>query len=177
MNHPSEWTRYYDAPKGTYRYKHKGTGVVRDTLMNIGKRFKKKATRQALKKAVNEASKQMLKKAAEKATEKAAEKAADKIQAVLRSGVSATQLLPTVGVPHTPKVKPQGKKTPQRGKKTALSTESRQKLKKMLTSGVPATQLLSGTSKLSGDSRKKLQQILKLGRAAKLKVNQYLAEN
>ena len=41
MNHPSEWTRYYDAPNGTYRYRHKGTGVVRDTLMNIGKRFKK----------------------------------------------------------------------------------------------------------------------------------------
>ena len=146
MNHPSEWTRYYDAPKGYYRYKHKGTGVVRDSLMAIGKRFKKQATRQSLKKAVNEASKQMLKKAADKATEKAAEKGADKIQAVLRSGVSATQLLPT----------PQGKKTPQRGKKTALSTESRQKLKKMLTSGVPATQLLSGTSKLSGDSRKKV---------------------
>ena len=82
MNHPSEWARYYDAPKGTYRYKHKGTGVVRDTLMNIGKRFKKKVTRQTLKKAVNEASKQMLKKAAEKAEEKAA----DKIQAVLRWG-------------------------------------------------------------------------------------------
>ena len=169
MNHPSEWTRYYDAPKGTYRYKHKGTGVVRDTLMNIGKRFKKKATRQTLKKAVNEASKQILKKAAEKAEEKAA----DKIQAVLRSGVSATKSLgnkvanPTVGVPHTPKVKPQGKKTPQRG--STLSTESRQKLKKML-SGVSATQL-------SGDSRKKLNQILNLGRAAKLKVNQYLAEN
>ena len=48
MNHPSEWTRYYDAPKGTYRYKHKGTGVVRDTLMAIGKRFKKQATRQIL---------------------------------------------------------------------------------------------------------------------------------
>ena len=62
MNHPSEWTRYYDAPKGTYRYKHKGTGVVRDTLMAIKKRFKKQATRLALKKAVNEASKQMLKK-------------------------------------------------------------------------------------------------------------------
>ena len=152
MNHPSEWARYYDAPKGTYRYKHKGTGVVRDTLMNIGKRFKKKATRQTLKKAVNEASKQMLKKA----TEKAAEKGAEKIQAVLRSG-------------DTPR--PKSKKTPQRGSKktTSLSTESRQKLKKMLTSGVP--------HKLSGDSRKKLNQILNLGRAAKLKVNQYLAEN
>ena len=110
MNHPSEWARYYDAPKGTYRYKHKGTGVVRDTLMNIGKRFKKKVTRQTLKKAVNEASKQMLKKAAEKAEEKAA----DKIQAVLRRGSPGT---PTVEVPHTPR--PKSKKT------TSLSTESR----------------------------------------------------
>ena len=148
MNHPSEWTRYYDAPKGTYRYKHKGTGVVRDTLMAIGRLFKKQASketaRQALKKAVNEASKKMLKKAAEKATEKAAEKGAEKIQAVLRGS-----------------------------KKTPLSTESRQKLKKMMTSRVNP----QGTSKLSGDSRKKLNQILNLGRAAKLKVNQYLAEN
>ena len=161
MNHPSEWARYYDAPKGTYRYKHKGTGVVRDTLMNKGKRFKKKVTRQTLKKAVNEASKQMLKKAAEKAEEKAA----DKIQAVLRRGISNSVAT------RTPSVKPKGKKTPQRGSKktTPLSTESRQKLKKML-SGVSATQL-------SGDSRKKLNQILNAGRAAKLKVNQYLAEN
>ena len=103
----------------------------------------------------------MLKKAAEKAEEKAA----DKIQAVLRRGISnsvATRT-PTVEVPRTPR--PKSKKTPQR----ALSSESRQKLKKML-SGVSATQL-------SGDSRKKLNQILNAGRAAKLKVNQYLAEN
>ena len=150
MNHPSEWARYYDAPKGTYRYRHKGTGVVRDTLMNIGKRFKKKVTRQTLEKAVNEASKQMLKKAAEKAEEKAA----DKIQAVLRSGDTPP-----------PSVKPKGKKTPPQ----KLSTESKQKLKKMLNPGV-ATQL-------SGDSRKKLNQILNAGRAAKLKVNQLIAEN
>ena len=142
MNHPSEWARYYDVPRGYYRYRHKGTGVVRDTLMAIGKRFKKQATRQSLKKAVNEASKQMLKKAAEKASEKGAEK----IQTVLWGTT------------------PQSKK----GKKT-LSTESKQKLKKMM-NGTPRT-------KLSGDSRKKLNQILNLGRAAKLKVNQYLAEN
>ena len=150
MNHPSEWARYYDAPNGTYRYRHKGTGVVRDTLMNIGKRFKKKVTRQTLKKAANEASKQIL----NKATEKAAEKGAEKIQAVLRRGE-----------PRTPSVKPKGKKTPPQ----KISTESKQKLKKMLNPGV-ATQL-------SGDSRKKLQQILNLGRAAKLKVNQLIAEN
>ena len=157
MNHPSEWTRYYDTPKGTYRYKHKGTGVVRDSLMAIGKRFKKQATRQSLKKAVNEASKQMLKKAADKA----AEKGADKIQAVLRSGVSNSVADP----------RPKGKKTPPpvATRTPKLSTESKQKLKKML-SGVSATQL-------SGDSRKKLQQILNLGRVAKLKVNQYLAES
>ena len=161
MNHPSEWAKYYDAPKGTYRYKHKGTGVVRDTLMNIGKRFKKKVTRQTLKKAVNEASKQMLKKAAEKAEEKAA----DKIQAVLRRGEPRTpSVKPKSGVSAT-KLQP----TPQSKRGSTLSTESRQKLKKML-SGVSATQL-------SGDSRKKLQQILNAGRAAKLKVNQYLAEN
>ena len=171
MNHPSEWARYYDAPNGTYRYRHKGTGVVRDTLMNIGKRFKKKVTRQTLEKAVNKASKQMLKKAAEKAEEKAA----DKIQAVLRSGVSATKLQPTPQSKKTPSVKPKSKKTPSvkpKGKKTPpqkLSTESKQKLKKMLNPRV-ATQL-------SGDSRKKLQQILNAGRAARLKVNQLIAEN
>ena len=151
MNHPSEWARYYDAPNGTYRYKHKGTGVVRDTLMNIGKQFKKKVTRQTLKKGVNEASKQILKKA----VEKAAEKGADKIQAVLRSGDT-----PRPKSKKTPSVKPKG---------STLSTESKQKLKKMLNPGV-ATQL-------SGDSRKNLQQILNLGRAAKLKVNQLIAEN
>ena len=161
MNHPSEWTRYYDAPNGYYRYKHKGTGVVRDTLMNIGKRFKKQVTRKTLEKAVNEASKQMLKKAAEKAEEKAA----DKIQAVLRNSNSVA----------TPSVKPKSKKTPSvkpKGKKTPpqkLSTESRQKLKKMLNPGV-ATQL-------SADSRKKLQQILNAGQAARMKVNQLIAEN
>ena len=165
MNHPSEWARYYDAPNGTYRYRHKGTGVVRDTLMNIGKRFKKKVTRQTLEKAVNKASKQMLKKAAEKAEEKAA----DKIQAVLRNSNSVATPHPKPSVkPKSKKpssVKPKGKKTPPQ----KLSTESKQKLKKMLNPGV-ATQL-------SGDSRKKLQQILNAGRAARMKVNQLIAEN
>ena len=179
MNHPSEWARYYDAPNGTYRYRHKGTGVVRDTLMNIGKRFKKKVTRQTLEKAVNEASKRMLKKAAEKAEEKAA----DKIQAVLRNSNSVTRQQSCQS--RTPSVKPKSKKTPSvkpKGKKTSsvkpkgkktppqkLSTESKQKLKKMLNPGV-ATQL-------SGDSRKKLNQILNAGRAARMKVNQLIAEN
>ena len=170
MNHPSEWARYYDAPNGTYRYRHKGTGVVRDSLMNIGKRFKKQVTRQTLEKAVNKASKQMLKKAAEKAEEKAA----DKIQAVLRNSDSVATPSVKPKSKKTPSVKPKGK-TPSvkpKGKKTPsqkLSTESKQKLKKMLNPGV-ATQL-------SGDSRKKLNQILNAGRAARMKVNQLIAEN
>ena len=156
MNHPSEWTRYYDVPRGYYRYRHKGTGVVRDTLMAIGKWFKKQASRQSLKKAVNEASKKILKKAAEKASEKGAEK----IQTVLWDTTPSVKPKgKTVGVPHTPR----------------LSGDSKQKLKKMM-NGVVG---VAGTprTKLSGDSRKKLNQILNAGRAAKLKVNQYLAEN
>ena len=88
MNHPSEWTRYYDAPRGYFRYRHKGTGVVRDSLMSIGRRFKKsyhqkqEKARQALKKIVDDETKQIVKKAADKVEEKEA----DKIQAVLRSG-------------------------------------------------------------------------------------------
>jgi len=41
MNHPSEWARYFDENTGSYRYKHKGSGVIRDTFMTIGKVFKK----------------------------------------------------------------------------------------------------------------------------------------
>ena len=40
MNHPSEWARFFDKNTGRYRYKHKGSGVIRDTPMTIGKVFK-----------------------------------------------------------------------------------------------------------------------------------------
>jgi len=49
MNHPSERTRFFDERAGRYRYKHKGLGVVRDTLMAIGKALKKGATKIAKK--------------------------------------------------------------------------------------------------------------------------------
>jgi len=39
MNHPSEWAKFFDERAGRYRYKHKGLGVVRDTLIDIGKTF------------------------------------------------------------------------------------------------------------------------------------------
>jgi len=66
MNNPSEWARFFDENAGRYRYEHKGWGVIRDTLMAIGK---------ALKVTV----KNMAKTAAEKATETIAEKAGQKV--------------------------------------------------------------------------------------------------
>ena len=66
MNHPSEWARFFDENAGRYQYKQKGSGVIRDTLMAIGK---------ALKVTV----KNVGKTAAEKATETIAEKAGQKV--------------------------------------------------------------------------------------------------
>ena len=79
MNHTSEWTRFYHPKKGRYFYKHKGTGVVTDSLFKIGK---------VLKKVVVNLAKQVGKKVAEKGAEKVSnvvvKKAGDKIENVLR---------------------------------------------------------------------------------------------
>jgi hypothetical protein len=61
MNHPSEWAKFFDEHAGRYPYKHKDSGVVRDTLMAIGKAFKKGATKVA-KKAVQGAAEKAGKK-------------------------------------------------------------------------------------------------------------------
>ena len=66
MNHPSAWARYFDENTGSYRYKHKGSGVIRDTFMTIGKIFKDNV-------------KNVAKKTAEKATKTIAEKAGQKV--------------------------------------------------------------------------------------------------
>ena len=57
MYHPSEWARYFDEKTGSYRYKHKGPGVIRDTFMTIGK---------VLKKNVKNVAKKLLKKRVKK---------------------------------------------------------------------------------------------------------------
>ena len=67
MNHPSEWARYFDKNTGRYRYKHKGSGVIRDTFMNIGKVFKNNENNVA-------------KKTTEKATKTIAEKAGQRVE-------------------------------------------------------------------------------------------------
>jgi len=66
MNHPSEWATFLDENAGRYRYKHKGSGVIRDTLMAIGKAFKGTV-------------KNVAKTAGEKATKTIAEKAGQKV--------------------------------------------------------------------------------------------------
>ena len=79
MNHTSEWTRFYHPKKGRYFYKHKGTGVVTDSLFKIGK---------VLKKPLSNLAKQVGKKVAEKGAEKVSnvmvKKAGDKIENILR---------------------------------------------------------------------------------------------
>lgn len=43
MNQPSEWMKFFDTRAGRYRYKLKGSGVIRDTHTNIGQIVTKKA--------------------------------------------------------------------------------------------------------------------------------------
>ena len=74
MNHPSEWAGFFDENAGRYRYKHKGSGAIRDTLMAIGKAFKGTV-------------KNVAKTAAEKATKTIAEKRGRKLVNLLSKKV------------------------------------------------------------------------------------------
>ena len=85
MNHPSEWAKFFDERAGRYRYKHKGSGVVRDTLMSIGKTLKRGATN-AAKKLVRSSAK----KAGQKLSEVVDEKGSDQIQRILQNRRSKT---------------------------------------------------------------------------------------
>ena len=66
MNHPSEWAKFFDEKTGTFRYKHKGSGVIRDTLMTIGKVLKGNVKNVAKKKQPKKPQKQSLKKQSRK---------------------------------------------------------------------------------------------------------------
>ena len=83
MNHPSEWTEFFDENVGRYRYKHKGSGVIRDTLMAIGKAFKGTA-KNVVKTAAEKAAKTVAEKAGQKVGEIAVEKGSKQIQQILR---------------------------------------------------------------------------------------------
>jgi len=60
--HPSEWSDYFDENTGSYRYKHKGSGVIRDTLMTVGKVFRGAIKNVEKKKLQKKPQKQSLKK-------------------------------------------------------------------------------------------------------------------
>ena len=83
MNHPSEWSKFFDENARRYRYKHKGSGVFRDTLMAIGKAFKGTA-KNVEKTAAEKAAKTVAEKAGQKVGEIAVEKGSKQIQQILR---------------------------------------------------------------------------------------------
>ena len=83
MNHPSEWARYFDENTGSYRYKHKGSGVIRDTFMTIGKVFKNNVKNVA-KKTAEKATKTIAEKAGQRVGEFAVEKGSKQIRKILQ---------------------------------------------------------------------------------------------
>ena len=83
MNHASEWARYFDENTGSYRYKHKGSGVIRDTFMTIGKVFKDNVKNVAKKTAEN-ATKTIAEKAGQRVGELAVEKGSKQIRKILQ---------------------------------------------------------------------------------------------
>ena len=74
MNHPSEWKRVYHPRSGKYVYKHKGTRVITDSLMKIGKAMKKPITN-----VLKQAGKKVAEKGINKASDVVVKKAGDKI--------------------------------------------------------------------------------------------------
>ena len=83
MNHPSEWARFFDENTGSYRYKHKGSGVIRDTLMTIGKVFKG-TVKNVAKKTAEKATKTIAGKAGQKVGEFAVAKGSKQIRKILQ---------------------------------------------------------------------------------------------
>ena len=93
MNHPSELTEFFDENVGRYRRKHKGSGLICDTLMAIGKTSK--GTAKNVKKT---AAKTVAEKAGQKVGEFAVEKGSKQIQQILqkRKPKQATQELANI---------------------------------------------------------------------------------
>ena len=83
MNYPSEWARFFDKNTGRYRYKHKGSGVIRDTFMTIGKVFKDTAKNVA-KKTAEKATKTIAEKTGQRVGELAVEKGSKQIRKLLQ---------------------------------------------------------------------------------------------
>ena len=79
MNHLSEWKRIYHPKSGKFIYKHKGTGVLTDSLFKIGKAMKKTFVG-----ILKQAGKKVAEKGINKASDVVVKKAGDKIGNILR---------------------------------------------------------------------------------------------
>ena len=95
MNHPSEWEKFFDETVGRYRYRHEGSGFIRDTLMAIGKAFKGTAKNVA-KAAADKAAKTVAEKAGQKVGEVAVEKGSKQIRHILRQRQQKSEKVPQV---------------------------------------------------------------------------------
>ena len=74
---------FFDEKTGTFRYKHKGSGIIRDTFMTIGKIFKKNI-KDVAKKTTEKASKTIAEKAGQRVGEFAVEKGSKQIRKILQ---------------------------------------------------------------------------------------------
>jgi len=93
MNHPSEWARDFDENTGRYRYKHKGSGVIRDTFMSIGKVLKNNVKNVA-KKTAEKTTKTIAEKAGQKVDEFTVEKGSKQIRKLLQERKKQKPLSP-----------------------------------------------------------------------------------
>jgi len=83
MYHPSEWARFFDENTGRFRYKHKGSGVIRDTFITIGKVLKNNVKNVA-KKTAEKTAKTIAEKAGQGVGEFAVEKGSKQIRKILQ---------------------------------------------------------------------------------------------
>ena len=79
MNHLSEWKRIYHPKLEKHVYKHKGTGVITDSLFKTGKVVKKPVVG-----LLKQAGKNVAEKGINKASDVVVKKAGDKIGTLLR---------------------------------------------------------------------------------------------
>ena len=104
MNHPSEWQKNYHPRIGKYVLKHKGTGVITDSLFSIGRNLRKpllgiakKTGKKVAEKGINKASDVVVKKAGDKIgnilRKKSSEIKGESTQAAKQSGTRREEMM------------------------------------------------------------------------------------
>ena len=77
MNRSCEWEKFFDETDGRYRYRHKGTGLICNTLVAIGRAFAgppKNVAKPAAKKAAKTVAEKVGQKVGEIADKKVRKK-------------------------------------------------------------------------------------------------------